>query len=230
MQKYLYVNGCSYTAGDNLKLEETWPFKLGELLGVRNVMNKAVNGNSMFAISHTTFHHLEQLSPENIYVVIGMTWKGRKGFLFDNSTINITPADLAKEKPYYKDKISTNRRSCAVHALDNNHRIKNKMWADWIKNDELENTAQLYTDHYKKLIENDPHLDRNLDLEYKYYLSMLENYLISRGFNYMFVDFQQYYLTKKFLNFKIEDNPTLHPTAEDCTKIAEFLYRKFTDE
>lgn len=230
MSKYLYVNGCSFTAGHELPLEDTWPYKLGELLKVRNVINKAVNGNSMYAICHTTFHHLQQLPPEDVIVVIGCTWEGRRGLLFDNSTINITATDLGKEKPMYKDKISTYRRSCPVHDLDTNNRIKGKFFTDWTDNDELENTIQPYVDHVKKVVQNDPHLIRNVQLEYKYHLTMLETYLKAKGYKYLFVDFQKYYYPENFVSFSITENSTDHPTAEDCTMYANFIYNKLTNE
>lgn len=229
MTKNLYFNGCSFTAGHELLPEETWPFKLGELFNSR-VINKAVNGNSMYAICHTTFHHLQLLPPEDTTVIIGCTWEGRTGILFDNTTVNITPVDLDKTVPRYKEKLSTWRRLCPVQALDLDHKIKIKVHDDWIDNDEFENTVQPYVTHVSKLVQNDPYYERNIQLEYKYNLTMLETYLKSKGYKYLFVDFQKYYYPERFVSFNITENSTSHPTAEDCTKYAEFIYNKLNNE
>jgi hypothetical protein len=229
MSKYLYTNGCSFTAGHELELDDTWPFKLGELFK-RKVINKAVNGNSMFAIAHTTFHHLQFLPPEDTIVVIGMTWEGRNGVLFDNTTINLTSQDIGKKEPYYGDKISNHRRSCPVHDLDLNNKIKNKLFSDYVDNPKLTETITPYTEGIKQSIKNDPYYLRNTQLEYKYHYSMLENYLQNKGYKYLFVDFQGYYYPENFVTFTIESNPTCHPTAKDCTKIANFIHNKLTNE
>lgn len=228
MSKYLYVNGCSFTAGHDLTIDDTWPFKLGELLKVK-VINRAVNGNSMYSICHNTFHHLQELSPEDTTVVIGMTWETRQGFLYDNSTFNITPGDIGDNlEKKWKDKLGKNR-ICIPWSLDLDRRIKK----DFIKNLNSENFKAVYDSFVsfrRTLVKYDQELIRNTQLEYKYHLTMLETYLKAKGYKYLFVDFQKYYYPENFVSFSYTENPTSHPTAEDCTMYANFIYNKLTNE
>jgi|13_taG_2_1085334.scaffolds.fasta_scaffold36771_2 hypothetical protein len=228
MSKYLYTNGCSFTAGHTLELDDTWPFKLGELFN-RKVYNKAVNGNSMFAISHTTFHHLQFLPPEDTIVIIGTTWEGRKGILFDNTSLTFKSYGVTKQTKHY-DQLSTNRRICPVTDLDTNNRIKNKVREDWDMNSDFEKIIVTQDEAIQTLVKYDPYYERNIQLEYKYHLKMLESYLQNQGYQYLFVDFQKYYYPEKFISWQITENETSHPTAEDCTKLANFIYNKLSNE
>jgi len=229
MSKYLYTNGCSFTAGHTLKLDDTWPFKLGELFN-RKVYNKAVNGNSMFAISHTTYHHLQFLPPEDTIVVIGTTWEGRKGILFDNTSLTFKSGVTTKESDNYYSQISTHRRICPVANLDTNNRIKNKVEDDWRNDPDFIKVMDAQDDAIQTLVRHDPYYERNIQLEYKYHLTMLESYLQNKGYKYLFVDFQKYYYPEKYISWQITQNETSHPTAEDCTKLANFIYNKLSNE
>jgi len=239
MSKYLYVNGCSFTAGHELPLEDTWPYKLGELFKVRNVINKAVNGNSMFTIAHSTFHHLQSLPPEETTVVIGMTWEERYGFLFDNTSVNITVNDYDnpdnRDKKIFLDKIHKTRRITVPWDLDLNKKIQREFLdrtepAYGGDPTNFNKVCELYTNYKKEVIARDPHLIRNIQLEYKYHLTMLETYLKTKGYKYLFVDFQKYYYPENFVSFDFTENNTGHPTAEDCTMYANFIYNKLTNE
>ena len=55
--KNLYINGCSYTAGDNLEDKETWPYKLAQLSNTKLYDNSA-NGQSMGSIFVNSIKHL----------------------------------------------------------------------------------------------------------------------------------------------------------------------------
>lgn len=248
MSKYLYVNGCSYTAGNQLKLEDTWTYKLGELFKDRTLINKSVNGNSMFTICHTTFHHLQQLPPEDTIVVVGCTWEGRDAFLFEDTSINITPSDTSNkyEKDNFYDKLYKWRRISVAHDLDLNTKIQRDQSDRYNPDDKMKdgiitkgNAGQLknfnelcskYVAFKKDLIKKDIHYLRNIQLEYKYHLTMLETYLKAKGYKYLFVDFQKYYYPENFVSFSYTKNETSHPTAEDCTKYANFIYNKLTNE
>ena len=87
-----------------------------------------------------------------------------------------------------------------------------------------------YVAFKKDLIKKDIHYLRNIQLEYKYHLTMLETYLKAKGYKYLFVDFQKYYYPENFVSFSYTKNETSHPTAEDCTKYANFIYNKLTNE
>lgn len=240
MSKYLYINGCSFTAGHDLELEDTWTYKLGELFKDRTLINKSVNGNSMFSICHTSFHHLEQLPPEDTIVVVGCTWEGRDAFLFEDTSINITPSDtsIKYEKENFYDKLYKWRRISVSHDLDLNTKIQRDQ-SDRFNPDKEGTSEKLkyfnelcskYVNFKKDLIKKDTEYLRNIQLEYKYHLTMLETYLKAKGYKYLFVDFQKYYYPENFVSFDYTKNPTSHPTAEDCTMYANFIYNKLTNE
>ena len=69
----------------------------------------------------------------------------------------------------------------------------------------------------------------------KYKIPMVEangasRSLFTKGYKYLFVDFQKYYYPENFVSFSYTDSPSGHPTAEDCTKYANFIYNKLTNE
>ena len=105
--KNLYVNGCSFTAGDIIEDGFTWPELLAKKMNL-DLNCRAVNGNSMDTIFYNTINHLQHFDSKDTYVVIGITWPTRFGVFFDNAMINITPGDL--DTKLWKSKLSTWRR------------------------------------------------------------------------------------------------------------------------
>ena len=105
--KNLYVNGCSFTAGDIIEEGFTWPELLAKKMNL-DLNCRAVNGNSMDTIFYNTINHLQHFDSKDTYVVIGITWPTRFGVFFDNAMINITPGDL--DTKLWKSKLSTWRR------------------------------------------------------------------------------------------------------------------------
>ena len=79
--KNLYINGCSFTAGDGLKDEDTWPVKLAELTNT-TLYNQAKNGQSFGSIFTNSIHHLNKLDSIDTSVVIGLTWPHRHYFSY----------------------------------------------------------------------------------------------------------------------------------------------------
>ncbi len=72
--KNLYINGCSFTYGDSLPKEQTWPELLSKKLNL-NLLNHSVNGNSMQSITFNSVNYLSKLKPLNLY--------GKSKHLFD---------------------------------------------------------------------------------------------------------------------------------------------------
>lgn len=56
--KYLVVNGCSQTTGQNCILEETWPVKLADKLGLE-LINLAVPGSGWYHIQNSTLSFIQ---------------------------------------------------------------------------------------------------------------------------------------------------------------------------
>ena len=62
--KNLYINGCSFTYGDNLPKEQTWPELLSKKLNL-NLINESKNGQSFQSITFNSINTLSELNPEN---------------------------------------------------------------------------------------------------------------------------------------------------------------------
>ena len=107
MENNLYINGCSYTAGNYLEEQETWPFKLSKLSNT-TLYNCAINGQSMGSIYLNSISHLRELDSKNTSVVIGGTWPGRDYFTYKGFNINLTPVDF--EEVNLRSKVSRLRR------------------------------------------------------------------------------------------------------------------------
>lgn len=56
--KYLVVNGCSQTSGQNCVLEETWPVKLANKLGLE-LINLATSGTGWYHIQNSTMSFIQ---------------------------------------------------------------------------------------------------------------------------------------------------------------------------
>ena len=113
--KNLYINGCSFTAGDNLKDEESWPYKLAQLSNTK-LYNNSVNGQSFGSIFTNTINHLTKLDNTDTNVVIGLTWPHRHYFTYNGWNINVTNADFPN--PRYSSKINHWRRMSSPNHLD----------------------------------------------------------------------------------------------------------------
>ena len=74
--KYLYVNGCSYTVGDNLDDEYTWPHLVSKKINL-NLINQAKNGNSFQSIVFNSVNHLSSMNAKNTMVIKihGSIWR-----------------------------------------------------------------------------------------------------------------------------------------------------------
>ena len=69
--KNIYINGCSFTAGDNIVDGLTWPELLSKKLNLK-LINQSVNGNSMQSITLNSVNHLSKLSSKDTLVIIGL--------------------------------------------------------------------------------------------------------------------------------------------------------------
>ncbi len=89
----LYTNGCSFTRGDRLPNEETWPELLSEKLNLP-LINNSRNAQSMDSIASKTISDVLDYQDKKILVIIGMTWPDRYSLKFGNILLNWTSGDF----------------------------------------------------------------------------------------------------------------------------------------
>jgi len=94
--KNLYVNGCSFTHGDTLPKEQSWPYLLGKEINL-NLINESKNGQSFGSILYNSINTLSELDSSDTIVVIGFTWETRYMIQFGNKTLDVSPAILSTE-------------------------------------------------------------------------------------------------------------------------------------
>ena len=138
--KNLYINGCSFTAGDNLEDKETWPYKLAQLSNTKLYDNSA-NGQSMGSIFLNSINHLSNLSSSNTTVVIGLTWPHRHYFTYKGWNINVTNADFPN--PRLTSKLNYWRRLTSSNHVNKNL-IEVEEKAAELKNDRDKNIKPIY--------------------------------------------------------------------------------------
>ena len=97
--KNLYINGCSFTYGDNLPKEQTWPELLSKKLNL-NLINESKNGQSFQSITFNSINTLSELNPENTIVIVGLTWETRYMIQFGNETLDVSPSCLNSEQSH----------------------------------------------------------------------------------------------------------------------------------
>jgi len=241
----LYINGCSFTAGHELKNEETWPTLLSKKLN-SNTVNMAANGQSLDSIILNSVNHLANANPANTKVIIGLTWKERFGLLINGSTINITPADLGINKTHFQEKFSTWRR--AKSPLHTNSSkgidISFKQYEKDRKRHYL--PLEYFTKYYEALVDLDLNLDLDLSTKHLTSIVMLQSYLKAREFEYRFITWDESIKTipkshvvleplynlidqTKVIEYnfnKAASNNTGHPDTQDCIEISNLIYEK----
>lgn len=233
--KNLYINGCSFTAGDNLKDEETWPYKLSKLSNTRLYDNSA-NGQSMGSIFQNTINHLNRLSNTDTAVVIGLTWPHRHYFTYRGFNINVTNADFPK--PRLTSKLNNWRRLTSSNYIDKSTE-ECKIKSDEIKIDREKHIEPIYLakrEYIKALITHNKDYLKDLFNLYSTQIISLQSYLEYKKFNYCLVGFDSNssHMKKlvnlnsmdysKILYFDKTENETSHPTAEDCDRISKKIY------
>lgn len=244
--KKLYINGCSFTAGDNIPEGATWPELLANELGY-DLINSSRNGNSLGTIKLTTIADLAKLDPSETFVIIGLTWKERYSVLFDKFTANITPADLDKDTKSFPEKLSTFRRVSSLY-IDDPVNLS-QACAKFTKSKGMagfDQTLLAFKEFYLNLVRYDKTLELNQSFSYIADIVSLQSYLEVNNFSYRMVDFPEYFTgvrefkkqeykelvnkinTKKIINMgwdAIGSGPddTAHPDIEQCQIINNLI-------
>lgn len=239
--KNLYINGCSFTKGDKLKTTHAFPWKVNQLLGTE-LYDFAKNGNSLESIAFTSTHHLLDFDPQDTLVLIGLTWASRSGILFNKRIYNITPADFSKIKhnTSFTDKNLPGRFSLPFI----NPRDLPSNWREIEDQQAVDDVLKLYTEYKQTIVKYDEKFKETFNESYLFTLVNLQNFLVSKQFNYYFIDFSDV-VSKETLNFKLNalvdhsrvipmnqylhkgftiDSKTAHPTAEATTFLAEYIF------
>jgi len=236
MKKYknLYINGCSFTAGDNIIDGKTWPDLLSKKLNLY-LINHSVNGNSMQSITFNSVNHLIKLNNQDTLVVIGLTWPPRYMIQIGKGVVNFSPAFLDKSDKSVV--FSTFRRVSVPYS-------KNKIDIDdYVLNINEQDgviIVKKFVDYYKSLIQYDDNLLENQKLNQITQIILLQSFLKQNNFEYRIVNFNQLetYPNKplykkldksKVINFnaswiKLYTDDTAHPTEMGCENITEVIY------
>ena len=181
--KNLYINGCSFTYGDNLPKEQTWPELLSKKLNL-NLLNHSVNGNSMQTITFNSVNYLSKLSSEDTLVVIGLTWSPRYMVQIGQGVVNITPATDGREEVVFG-------RVQSPITLDESKidSVKSKILCSTIDDKFPIKPIQDFTQYYNSLIEHDYNLQENQKLNLISNIVYLQSYLKQNNFDYRFINF-----------------------------------------
>ena len=187
----LYINGCSYTAGNRLEDNEIWPTLLANKTNLE-LINQSANGQSVDSIFTNTISTLSMENSDNIVAVIGLTWETRYGLFYNKGTFNITPADIRqsteKPKSHFGEKYSTWRRLVSPYTYD---QIElNKLHKE-ISNDsdKFNKTLYYFTRYYQCLIDSDINLKYNQKINTISKILALQDWLKQNKIEYLMVDF-----------------------------------------
>jgi len=247
--KNIYINGCSFTAGHNIKDGLTWPELLAKKLNL-NLINTARNGQSFDSIFLSTMNHLSELDPNDTLVVIGTTWSTRYSIQFDKYLANITPVDIVgknkhkKRKTDFEDKLSKYRRASSPYTFDSKE--LEKVSSETLnRKEDFDKVCIAFTDYYNTLVECDDNLISNQHVNLMSKLVSLQCFLEQHNFDYKIVDFFNIiklreeesdlwdYPINKMLNDENivyfdgdwrEEFVEGHPTEKGCVNISEVLY------
>lgn len=198
----LYINGCSFTAGDNVPREHIWPELISNELKYK-LTNSSRNGNSFDTIKLTSIVDLANFDPEDTYVIIGLTWKERYGILFNQFTANITPADLDKDTDTFPEKLSTHRRTSSPYLDITNPDILYQAASTFSKSKAsvgFHQSLLSFKEYYLNLVRYDEYLELNQGVKYLADLLALQGFLKENNFSYRFIDFPDYFTGDKHFN------------------------------
>ena len=236
--KNLYINGCSFTYGDNLPKEQTWPELLSKKLNL-NLLNHSVNGNSMQSITFNSVNYLSKLSSEDTLVVIGLTWSPRYMIQLGEGVINVTPTTEGREEVAFNRMTSPFVSGTSIDKWFQN--IKDKLLISTKDGLWPVKPVKDFTQYYNSLVEHDFNLEKNQKLNFVTNVVYLQSYLKQNNFDYRFINFDQLDFdldfpilkqidTSKIITFDskpYKNDPTAHPNKEHCIEISERIYDSF---
>ena len=176
--KKLYINGCSFTAGDNLDEKDTWPFKLS-ILSKTELYNQAKNGQSFGSIFENTIFHLSQLDSKDTVVVIGMTWPHRHFFKYKGCNINITPADFDNSR--LASKLNKIRRLSTPYYYEDSKEFDSLVGEVQSEREDILPIYEAKRDYIKTLITHNPDYKQEMFNTFLIQTLALESFLIKKS-------------------------------------------------
>jgi len=196
MKTSLYINGCSFTRGDSLVEEKTWPALLQSATLPVEYTNDSANGNSFGSTFYTTLAKLSKLDNyEDLFVVIGITWSPRYAVFFDKSIASITPADVfdGETKTEFSDKYSTHRRLVSPYfdtwPIKNKHIESIEQYENIKNNNGYNDTLTSFAEFYKNITKHDPNIKNNQNIALLSKLIALQSFFETNNITYRFIDF-----------------------------------------
>lgn len=229
----LYINGCSYVAGNRLADNEVLSQVLKNKLEY-DIIDESANGQSFESTFINTVSKLSKIKKaDSSLVIIGLTWEPRYAIQFKKGIVSITPADIRqsteKPKSHFGEKYSTFRRLVSPYFIDiNNQPVGIR---DLHKELEQENSIHLvlsnFTRYYQSLIDHDTNLTDNQIVNVLTKILTLQSHLKSNNINYFFLDFKGY--TNSSYVFTNE-NKNLFPFKELVNELDTSRILNFTDE
>lgn len=211
MKKTLYINGCSFTRGDSLEENETWPYLLEKSIQPIEYTNDSANGNSFGSIFYNTLSKLSALdSYDDLFVVIGITWSPRYSVFFDKTIASITPADIfdGGTKTDFHDKRSTHRRMVSPYfktwPMENEHREAREQDGRLDIGNGYNLTLTSYAEFYNNATKYDPNLKHNQNISLLAKVVALQSFFETNNINYKFIDFSN------ITTGHSEDKPTVN--------------------
>ena len=182
----IYINGCSFTRGHNVPLNDSWPQLLGrkfnkDVINPSQFLNDSKNGNSMDTIVTRTIQQCLSFSSETLYV-IGLTWPGRYGFHINDMMFNWTLPECKAPLPHGYSKASSAKSTLLTGNLSKDE--MKQTFADKVC--ELSNQ---HSDFVKKRMMLDEKFMRNENLVHVRKILELQNFFKVQGVDYIFVNF-----------------------------------------
>lgn len=227
-KKLLYVNGCSFTAGNSLPEEEIWPVLVSKELNLE-LINDSVNGNSFSTIFTTTISKISQMpNYKDLLVIIGTTWPPRYGVFFEEGMVNISPGDVKnpKSKKIFTEKFNSNRRLSSPYFSDMNKILELEEKID-LRQELFNKTLYNYSLFYKNLVSSDSNLENNQNLDFITKLIALQSFFKALNIDYLIADFAR---IPQISTINLKNTKLSFENKLDLSKIIPFYGKDFRDK
>ena len=178
MKKYknLYINGCSFTAGNRVDEEKTWPKLLQKKLNIE-MIDDSKNGNSMDTIITTTINQSLKQQSEVLYV-IGLTWPGRVGINIGDIMFNWSMKDLRSDtnRYTYMSKLSSYKRVSILNDHEYYPVNIKPDYAEKVYGDAVYEIIKSFNKYIKNRVTYDEKFDTNINLLYFQQILEIQNF------------------------------------------------------
>ena len=185
----LYVNGCSFTAGDRIDKTKTWPEILQKKLNIE-MIDDSKNGNSMDTIVTITINQSIKLQGKVLYI-IGLTWPGRVGINIGDIMFNWSLNDLLSSdtnKSAYMSKLSRHKRVSILNNHDKRQNIQKGHTED-VYGDAVYEIIKSFNKYIKNIVTYDEKFNTNINLLHLRQILEIQNFFKANNYDYLLVNF-----------------------------------------